>query len=482
MGLKNFLSSFDTKKLLLYFSIAIIFTVFAIKIFMVLNFPIILNEDFFATRATALNQGKIPFIGNQYNNHGPFTVYFLSLFSHFFTLNYVNLHLAGLFWDILLLLLIFFMCKKYFGYKMAIVAIAIYQVLSFAFYSIFYGSEYPSAFFGLLGIFFYFLFLEKSRKYNLFLSGIMIGISIWFKQPGFFVFLAILFHQIYLLVKKQENTKSFIKNTIIVALGSLCVGIPLMIYFFYITGWKFLQDMILFNLLAKTRNSRILVMGRCLRMLAEYFGFLFIIIFATPKKTKSDNESKIMSFCLIFTIIMIIFYMMNIELFTLHFIALAPVLIILVFFSLKHYEGDSLKLIRVLLIIGLMTIFLINLEDTLKYNARGEKLKQEQIAAYLSSEIPKGSNVFSVYDLYAFLGGFESTYDWTTLQPNVESIDNFSDFCGYLDNVDYIIFTDHQKKYLGEKNLECAYSKFNSIKTFENVGESNVEILRRKNG
>jgi len=63
---------------------------------------------------------------------------------------------------------------------------------------------------------------------------------------------------------------------------------------------------------------------------------------------------------------------------------------------------------------------------------------------------------------------------------SIVSVFDFSDFCDYSSKLDYIIFT-HRKKYLGEENIECIKQKFVLQKRFENIGESYVEIWRRKN-
>jgi len=454
---------------------------------LIFNFPLLNNEPFFAVRALEITKGNVLHTGNLFNNHGPLSVYFLSFVSIFSELNWSSIHLAGFFWDLLILITLFFISRKYLGLENAIISSAIYLVLSVAFYGTIYNSEYPCAFFGLLGFLAYIKFLEKNKSNYLFLAGFLIAISLWFKQTGFFFFLAIFFNELYLNFKRENSFRKLIKNNLIIISGILIFSLPLLTYFFYYTQWKFLEDMIIFNLLFETRHSRIIVLGKFIRMLAFYFGFLFVLILAKPKRTESENEikkepkiiHKITRLFMIYSIIMILFFAINRELFGTHLMQLAVVLIPLSMIYYSKYKDNSLKIIRILLIISLLSIFMVSLEEIAREHLNDEKIEQEQIQSFMKKEIPRGSLVYSVFDLYPFLGGYQNPYRWTTLQPNVESIDPMDDFCNFLDNVDYIIFTGHQKKYLGKKNLNCAYSKFTIIKEFEDIGQSNVEILKK---
>ena len=122
---------------------------------------------------------------------------------------------------------------------------------------------------------------------------------------------------------------------------------------------------------------------------------------------------------------------------------------------------------------------MVNLEDIAREYRSHEKAKQQEIVDYINENIPQEASIYSVTDKYTFLTERESPYKWTSLSPLAESLDNFDDFCEFIEDIDYIIFTGHQKKYLGKENLECVYSSFEIIKTFKEVSESDVEILRK---
>jgi len=468
----------NTKKILLYFSVLLLISVFILKFFFIFTVILGSNSAFFASRNDAINHGQVLHTGNLSNNKGPLTVYALSFFSIFFGLTTDSINLLAFLEDFALLLAVFFISRKYFGLNKALIASTIYSVLSISFNAAHYDAEFPCTLFGLLGVFLYFLFLEKNNKYNLFFAGLLIGISIWFKQPGFFFFLAILIHQIYLYFKKKETLTRIFGNILIVFIGIMTFSIPLLIYFLHNTGFNFLKDMILFNLSFNTGKPRIFTIGRLSNLVLRTMGFLFIIILASPKKQESERDAKIISFLIIYSVIMILFFMINREIMAKHMIQLAVPLILLAIFCYKKYPEESLKIIRILLIISLLSVFMFSLEKEVRNYLQNEGFKQEQITLYIKNEIPKGSLVYSVNEIYNVLGGYENPYRWTAVSSHVASVDNFSDFCGFIDNVDYVIFNEEQKKYLGEKNLECAYSKFEVIKDFEEIG-SDVTILRK---
>ncbi len=476
------------KKLIFYsMFVIIILAAIALKLFLIFNFPLDQNEPFFTSRANSINQGKVLFTENLFTNHGPLTVYFLSAYSKFFGLSIISVHFAAFLFDILLLLLVIYLIKKYIGKKECLIASAIYLVLSTYCASTSYSSEYPSAFFGILGIVLYFLFLEKNKNFLLFLSGMSIGISIWFKQPGFFIFLAVLTHQFYFYVKKSQSLKDSIKNTLLVIMGSLAISIPLIIYFFYYSGWEFLYELIAFNLLFKTRHSRIVTFGKFIRMLLVDFGFLIAIILSAPKKhedsetKKEDNKDiEVFGFLIIYSIIMLLFYAINRELFDSHFIPFFPALIFLAFFYIKRYTPENKKLVYVIIIISILALFMINLEYAVREYQKGEKEKQIDVVNYLRS-LPSDAKMYFINNRYTYLSGRESTYHYTMdLGPNVEAYEKFEDFCDYIGTIDYMLVTEIQLKYLGEKNIQCIYSKFSVIKRSDDTGDmGTVEILKK---
>lgn len=468
------------KKLIFYsIFVFIIVASIAIKIFLIFTYPMDLNEPFFVSRANSINQGKVLFTGNLFMSHGPLTSYFLSAYSKIFGLSTISVHFAAFILDIFTFLLIIFLTYKYFGKKECIVSSAIYLVLSTYCGATFYSSENVAAFFGLLGLTFYLLFLEKNKYYLLFFSGIVIGISLWAKQPGILFFIAIVIHQAYLYFKKNQSFKGALKNIILASLGSLLVSIPLLIYFFYYSGWEFLKQLILFNLFFTTRHSRIIIIGKLLKMLLVLFGFLFAIILSAPKK-QEETRPKIYSALFINCLTMLLFYFINRELFEGHFLQFFPPLILLTFFYIKKYPSDFKKLIYVIIIISISALLMVSLEAAVRGYQDSLKQKQMDVANYLMT-LPSDANYYLINTRYSYLSGRESSYRYTVdLGPNAESLDKFEDFCDYLNTVDYMLITDVQVKYLGQKNIECINSKFTVIKTFENIGDmGTIEILKK---
>lgn len=478
----------DIKKFIFYSIIILILigTVF-LRFFVIYTAPLDQNEPYFTSKANSINQGKVMFDEGMFSNHSPLASYFLSFYSKLFGLSIISVHYAALLFDILIFLVLFFLLRRFFGFKESLLGSAIYLVISRHCSATYYSSEFPSAFFGLLGLTLYILYLEKNKTTNwnykylfLFISGIAIGFSIWFKQPGIFFFLAIFVHQIYMYFKKQQSVKECLKNILLVILGILLVSVPLVIYFYYHSGFEFIYELIIFNLLFKTRHSRIIVLGKLIKMLLVLFGFMFAIILAAPKKQEESNKNAF-DCLIIYSIIMLLFYSINRELFDSHFIQFFPVLILVTFFYVKKYTPDYKKLIYIIMIISILTIFMVHLEYDVRQYQGNEKQEQMEIVDYLKS-LPADSNMYFINNRYTYLSGRESTYRYTMdLGPNVEANEKFEDFCDYIDTVDYMLITEIQEKYLGEKNIGCIESKFILIKSFEDVGDmSTVSILKNK--
>ncbi len=468
------------KKLIFYaIFFSIILASIALKLFLIFNYPMDLNEPFFASRANSINEGRILFTGNLFMSHGPLTTYFLSAYSKILGLSIISVHFAAFILDILTLLLIIFLTYRYFGKKECFISSAIYLVLSTSCASTFYSSENVAAFFGILGLTFYLLFIEKNKNYLLFLSGVAIGISVWSKQPGFFFFLAIFIHQFYLYFKKDQSMNDVLKNIIFLILGILLISIPLLIYFFYYTQWEFLKQLILFNLYFKTRHSRIIIIGKLVKLLLVLFGFLFAIIISAPKK-QEESKPKIFSALFAYNLTILIFYFINRELFESHFLQFFPILILLAFFYVKKYPLEYKNLIYVIIIVSLLALSMVSLEAAVRGYQDGLKQKQLEVVSYLKA-LPTNANYYLINTRYSYLSGKESTYRYTVdLGPNAESVDNFEDFCAYLDTVDYALVTEVQIKYLGDKNIQCVHSKFTEIKRFENIGDmGTIKILKK---
>ena len=74
----------------------------------------------------------------------------------------------------------------------------------------------------------------------------------------------------------------------------------------------------------------------------------------------------------------------------------------------------------------------------------------------------------TIKDTNIIFPGFASTFN---------SIFDASHFCEASKSMDYIILT-HRKKYLSEESLDCIQDNFTLIKSFDNVGDSFLEIWK----
>ena len=88
--------------------------------------------------------------------------------------------------------------------------------------------------------------------------------------------------------------------------------------------------------------------------------------------------------------------------------------------------------------------------------------------------------IFSANPVYPFLLGKPNSYKVPSLAPSFASVFDLSDFCEKSEEWDYLILS-HRKKYIDEEELSCALNNFDLEKSFDNVGESYVEVWKSKN-
>ena len=131
-------------------------------------------------------------------------------------------------------------------------------------------------FFSLLGIFFFFHYREQQKQRYLVFSGIFIGISALFKQPGIFTFLSILFFYIvglYIIENrtKQYITKSF-KEILFLFLGLL---LPIIIIVFQLWFTSSLDSFIEYAIMLKgeQKGHQSLALVNPIR---PYFAYIFL--------------------------------------------------------------------------------------------------------------------------------------------------------------------------------------------------------------
>ncbi len=452
------------KNLTLIISVFVLIFVLSFKIYLIFSQPPGFDTGALSYIAKEINNGKLPYI-DLFDHKPPLTYYSLALFFKLFGESIISTNVFSFFIGVILLISIFIVTKLMLSYKLAIISTAISSVF---FITNIPAMEIPMIIFGLWGVYFYLSHLNKEKPILLLLSGIFIGFSIWFKQPGIIFFISILTHQIYLYHKKHELFKNILRNNILIILGIIVISIPLLSYFLYTIGFsKFFYSIITFNILFTGSSSKILVIGKLFLLIISMFGLLIPFIFI-----KQGKEKKLESFFINYFIIMLIFLVLSKEIFEQHLFQFIPFISIYVVYSFSYIKNKELnKILSVLIIIFFIYSSLTFLNEFIKNRSNSPETIIEQINLL----IPKNSEVFSDNPIYYFLGNYENNYKLFFIAPSVVSVFDLTDFCKFSKMQDYLILT-HRKKFLGEENLECIKENFQLEKKFDNIGESFVEI------
>jgi len=464
------MKKFTTQNILILISVLAIILFLVLKISLIFSPFIDFDESGLGLMAKAILDGKIPY-HDFFDHKPPFAYYSLAIFFKLFGISSQNILVMAFIFDIALILSIFFLIRKLYDSKTALIAAAICSILISTSH---FNTDIPMALFGVLGISCYLFSFKQNKNLFLFLSGVFIAISLWFKQPGIMFFFAIVVHQLYLYYKKDISFKDSLKSSSIVLLGLLGISLPLFAYFMIKTSGGFFYDIIIFNVLFKGSTSRLFTMGKLLELIFLNFGYLLaIILFSFPELKAKDEKT---SFYLISSILIFLFFAANKEIFSAHLNLALPIVILLVSSSLFHVEKLR-KPIMIIIIIFILSLSLLSLESAARTRLSGISNKQVQISSYLTS-IPENATIFSDSPEYYFLGNKKVLYKVPGLAPSYKSVFDFSDFCDFANKTDFLIFT-HRIAYLPESQRACINQSFTLIKRFDNVAESYVEIYAK---
>jgi len=454
------------EKFLAYFAGAFIFFSLIVKIWLIYNLPIGFDEGGYGLVSSGLLDGL-----DIFDHKPPFLHYLLASWMYLFGGTIVSVRFLALLLDFALAMTIFFVAKNYVGKNKAIMGSALYFALSFV-EGIYLSTEIPSVIFGLLGVFMYLKALNGNRM-NYFLSGVLIAISIWFKQPAVLFFIAILVHQGLLVYRNKLKFRECLNNVLLNLLGILIVSVPLLSYFLYKQGSLFIYKIITFNLLFKGSTSRIFSIGKAIYLLASVIGILFV--FMANNKTKHKTEYSVFK---IAVMIWLVFFLLSQEVFYAHLFGLIPFLIILTLMSSENYTKSEMKMFYAVIIVAVLIPVMTNLNSIAREYKSGDLESQGKVIEYLKQNIPDEANVFSDNSAYQFAMGKKSLYKITALAPSFASVFDLTDFCDFSDNLDYLVLT-HREKYLPEETLNCTLNKFTLMEKFDNVGESFVEVWKK---
>ncbi|GEM_PF-4258591 len=229
------------KKVVLVLLLAII-----LRLSYVIYPPVMRDESIYSLGACKILHGQILYkeVGEE---RGPLLFIFYALiFKLFGMYNMLAINIAGLICSLLILLLLFRIGMCFWDSK-----IGVYIGLFYAIFS-FYPDLMNRANTEMLMLLpmvcsvFYFLRAEEKSCLSLyFMSGLMCGISMLFKQTGGATFLAIVIYFIILFVFKNKSKLKLVKNFTIVFAGML---LPILVSIIYFALHHCLNDYIFWSI------------------------------------------------------------------------------------------------------------------------------------------------------------------------------------------------------------------------------------------
>ena len=113
------------------------------------------------------------------------------------------------------------------------------------------------------------------------------------------------------------------------------------------------------------------------------------------------------------------------------------------------------------------------------FDVDGVTVKKGTQIEEIKTETGASNSIFADSPVIYFLGNYTNNYRFFYISSSVSSVFNLSDFCEFSNTQDYLILT-YRKKFLGEDNLICIDNKFELKKRFEPIGDSFVELWKRK--
>lgn len=391
------------EKIILTLSIVIIGILHIIFLFK----PVSRDAGAFLTIASGILKGNLPYV--DYFDHKPPGVYYLLASFLALKKSIYAAKLGTMLFNMAASVVLFFIGKKLWNKEVGILS-AIFYLTGLLVYEGYYVLTEPFlAFFSSLAIL---CFVEHyhTKKYPyLFLSGIMIGISMLFKQTGILTLFGIFFF--YLLeIIKSKRIVLHIKDGAMLSMGFL---LPIVLASFYFYSVNALNDLIYcvfsVNLHSYGTNSIVAFLYYNYNDLF-YFPLIWILSisgvviamiqhFKTYIYNKNQNKEIFISIMLIFSAIPIV-----IRQYPHYYIQILPFASLLAsytIFKLKEpiksiLESDRLKIVAIFVILALIAPTLVQISIG-AYSVKSYNLNDElEIADYIKSHTKPDEKIFVI--------------------------------------------------------------------------------------
>jgi 4-amino-4-deoxy-L-arabinose transferase-like glycosyltransferase len=388
------------EKIILTLSIVIIAILHIIFLFK----PVSTDAGAFLTIALGILKGNLPYVN--YFDHKPPGVYYL--LASFLSLenSIYAAKLGTMLFNMATAITLFFIGKKLWNEQVGILSSIFYLAGLLVYEGCYILTEPFLAFFSSLAILCFVEYYSTKKYSYLFLSGIMIGISMLFKQTGILTLFGIFFF--YLLgIIRSKQVNIYIKNDIILSIGFL---LPIVLTVFYFYSVNALNDLIycVFSVnLHSYPTAGVLTFLYCNYLNIFQFPLIWILSISgvviavvhhfKAYDNKNQNKEIFISILFVFSAIPIV-----IRQYPHYYIQILPFASLLAsytIFKLKEpmksiFESDRLKIVAIFVILVLLAPTLVQISIG-TYSLKSYNLNDEmKIADYIKSHTKPDEKIF----------------------------------------------------------------------------------------
>lgn len=362
------------------------------------------------------------------------------------------------------LTLIFFLAKKMFTRKVAVISGLVAAILlglpilnaNIA------TSEHFFMFFSLLGI--YFVFTEK--KVFLFLSGLVFSLALLFSLRPIFTLLAVVVFIAIIAIRKTKSRAENLQNTLLIFLGTI---VPLLISIFIFMRLEILNDLFIYayqknldiQLFENAKGLGFLFFPNNLFTRSISFLTVFLIISLLYLRKSLKRNYYFMSLWILFVGFAILFSQRSFTSYLLQAIAPFSIALALTLRKIKN-SSNIIRKIRILAFILLSIFFFLNLFT------QGKTIRQDL----------KPYNYYSNFIKY--LTGKTDTEKYTSFYgSDIHNMYRLNSYIQqvYPDQSSIYLWTDNTWLYkLAEVDTPSKY--LNSYQALENFGQTKSELIR----
>lgn len=411
------------KKIILTLSIAIIAILHIMSLFKAVS----TDGGIFLTIASGILKGNLPYV--HYFDHKPPGVYYL--LSSFLTIknSIYAAKLGMMLFNIATAITLFFIGKKLWNKEVGILSSIFYLAGLLVYEGCYLLTEPFLAFFSSLAILCFVEHYYTKKWHYLFLSGIMIGFSMLFKQTGILTLFGMFFFYMLEIIK-SKRVDIYIKNGAMLSIGFL---LPIILTLFYFYSVDALNELIycVYSVNLQYGTNRFVEFLYYNYKHLFYFPLIWIlsisgVVIAVVQHFKPHNKNQNN---VIFIPIMFIFSVIPLVIrqnlhYYIQILPFASLLAAYTIFALKEpiksiVESDRLKIVAIFAILVLIAPTLVQMSAGV-YSIKSYNLNdQMKVADYIRSHTKPNEKIFVI-------GGEPAYYFLSNREPMDKNVYLFS--------------------------------------------------------